>query len=198
MENLKIMGALVCLIAGFVTATMSAVHGAFWSAADLLLGAGIAAATCLLGWDSARNSLPGFVALLLFAGIGWKAWLAENPGIDPERQVVEVAGAVDLMQGSGQAWATPDLQKIAAKAAPVCFLQGGAKDMADAANNMVTTAYFGPGTSLADASLEMTQPKPDKPDCITMLRTLYAADPATFADISIEHKEWLRKNQFTS
>jgi hypothetical protein len=196
MENLKAVGVTVCTIAGLVTAIASAIHGSFWGAADLLLGGGIAAATCLLGWNAARNSYWGFFALILFTGIGWKAWIADNPGIDPERQVVEVTAALDLMQNSGQPWASPELRQMADLAEPVCFVQGGAKDMADATENMAKTIYLGPGTSVADAALEMTQPKSNKMDCLSMIHTLYAANPALFADLSIEHKAWLRKNGF--
>lgn len=198
MENLKLTGALVFAVAGIVTAVMSAVHGSFWGAADLLLGGGIAAATCLLGWDLARNSSVGIVAVILFTGIGWKAWATDNPGVDPERQAVEVIAATELMQSSGHEWASAELRQIAERAIPACFMQGGAKDMADATASMAKTLYFGPGMSVADASIGMTQPTANSPDCVSMLRTLYAANPAVFMDLSFEHKEWLRKNGFTA
>ncbi|WP_429327162.1 hypothetical protein [Paraburkholderia sp. GAS348] len=154
-------------------------------------------ATFLLGFDSVQSSLLGLLGTVLFAAAGWAALVTESPGFDVEGQTVEVAVAMDVLTAdaiSHRNWSSPELQQAANRAVKICMLQGGALDQMDATVAGMKTIYYGPGETLADASIDLAQRKPDTPDCLATFRQLYAADPTIFPDISTEHRAWLRKH----
>jgi hypothetical protein len=189
------LAAVVCAVLGLVTAVSAIWHGHYWSAVGLLIAGLMFGATFLLGFDSVQNTVPGFFGAILFAASGWAALVTESSGFDAEGQTVEIAVAMDVLSADARSrwnWNSPELQQAAERAGKICMLQGGALDQMDAAIAGAKTIYYGPGATLADASVELIQSKPDAPDCLTTFRQLYAADPSVFQDITSEHQTWLR------
>lgn len=193
--TIRMVSAVACAFLGLMTSSHALWHAHYWSAAGLFIGALMFGATFLLGFDSVQNTVPGFLGATLFAASGWAAVVTESPGFDPEGQTVEIEVAMDVLSANARSrwnWKSPELQRAAEQAGKLCMLQGGALDQMDATLAGAKTIYYGPGATLADASIDLIESKPDAPDCLVMFRQLYAADPGVFRDITSEHKTWLR------
>lgn len=195
MGSIRELGAVVCAILGFVTAVSAVLHGHYWSAAGLLIAGLMVGATCLLGFDSVQNTVAGLIGTILFVASGWAAVVTESPGLDVEGQTIKVAVAMAVLKaGAESRWNSPELRHAAERAAKLCMLEGGALDQMDAATAGGKAIYYGPGATIADATVDLVRNKPDVPDCLAMFKQLYAADPSAFQEITDGHKTWLRKH----